>query len=145
MRHFATFSSFVVSFFVFCLPLHVPAGRGICGFSSSLVVPGLLMGVWLWFSLVPMGCLVKEGRPPFPVLRDGCLCEVKSVRCFLSPCGVPCVKSCQIFVFVLPTQCFLLWWSGVFFQATVGCEGAGLPPRQYLAATAELGLPCVRK
>ena len=53
MRHFVTFSSFVV------LLLHVLAGRGIFGSSWSIVVTGLLTGVWLG-SVGPDRCLVKE-------------------------------------------------------------------------------------
>ena len=56
MRHFANFSSFVVSFYVVCLHFHVLLAAA---FVASLV-PGLSDGCVALDQLVPMGCLVKE-------------------------------------------------------------------------------------
>ena len=47
--HFAIFSSFVVSFYVVCLHLHVLLAGAFVA-SLGVFFPGLLSSAWLWFS-----------------------------------------------------------------------------------------------
>ena len=70
----------------------------------------------------------------YPVLRDGCLCEVRSGVC---SCWheVLCVVIAS-FYDGLPTQCFCFGGQAIF--RNVGRENAWLPLRRFLAATAEL-------
>ena len=130
------------------LHLHVLAGRGISGSPWSIVVPGLLTGVWLgsvgpdWLSCegrrlrchVGILYLVMGGSAIGQVFLSPCGAAIGQV--FLSPCGGSCVEFCQPVVWFSQRSAFVLVVRR--FSGTVGREGAGLPPRRFLAATAGL-------
>ena len=61
-----------------------------------------------------------------PVLRDGCLCEVKLARCFCRYVVVPASNFASL-LFCSPNAVLLFWWSGDF-QAPSAARYQGFHP-----------------